>query len=218
MSDSGTPEVEPPAHVEDDELPEVMSLRQAAQVTGMALTTLNRKLPDLQREGATKREDGSWAIPLEALHRLRLFDRVRGEIGTRADQSERPLSSTDARGARTGRGSAGTAGTLPPGALSAEQAAELRQELAASRERELVAQQRMLDAREREMEARERAASAEATANERQRTLDRLEAGYRRQLESSESTIRLLESKLPAPEERRRGWRLGGRKTDPGKA
>lgn len=204
MSDSGTPEVEPPAHVDDDGLPEVMSLRQAAQLTGIPLTTMNRRLPDLQKEGATKRDDGSWAIPLEALQRLRMFDRVRGDIGTRADQLERPASSAKARGRRAEDGSSGTGGTLPPGALDAEQVAALRAELAAAREREL-------EAREQLTEVRVRLAGAEATAKERQATLDRLEAGYRRQLESSESTIRLLESKLPAPEERRRGWRLGRR-------
>lgn len=207
VSDSGTPEVEPLAHVDGDELPEVMSLRQASKLTGVPLTTMNRRLPDLQREGATKRPDGGWAIPLSALHALRLFDKVRSEIGTSADHAERPLNSEDAGTPRAGAGSAGTAGTLPPGALDAEQATELRKELAASQARER-------DARTAEMAARERAAAAEATANERQRTLEMLESGYRRQLESSETTIRVLESKLPAPEERRRGWRLG-RKSDP---
>lgn len=207
VSDSGTPEVEPPAHVDDDELPEVMSLRQAAKITGMPLTNMNRRLPDLQQEGATKRPDGSWAIPLTALHALRLFDKVRSETGTRADHAERPANSEDTPAPRTGRSSTGTAGTLPPGALNAEQVSELRKELAASQERERAA-------RDGEMAARERAAAAEATANERQRTLEMLESGYRRQLESSETTIRVLESKLPAPEERRRGWRLG-RKSDP---
>lgn len=202
MSDSGTPDAAPPApDVDDDDaLPETMGLRAVSVATGIPMTTLKRKhMADLIRLGATKREDGQgYAIPLQAVQELRLFDQVQGEYGTRSTGQAR-LPAAPAPPA--GTGAAGTPGILPPGALDAEQAAELRAELATSRERELAA-------REREMDARERAASAEATANERGRTLQLLEAGYTRQLESSQETIRLLEAKVPAPEtpKRRNGW------------
>lgn len=202
MSDSGTPDVAPPEPVDSVELPEVMGLKAVSVATGIAMTTLKRKwLPELVRLGATKREDGQgYAIPLEAVKQLRLFDQVQGEYGTRRASPARAVSSDDAPAPRSAPGTGGTYGTLPPGALDAEQAAQLRDELKESRERENAA-------REREAAARERAAAAEAVANERARTLQMLENGYTRQLESSQETIRLLEAKVPAPESpRRRGW------------
>lgn len=211
MSDSGTPDMAPPAPVDDDGLPEVMGLKAVSTATGIPMTTLKRKyLPDLLELGATQRPDGQgYAIPLEAVKQLRLFDKVQSEIGTSGARPARAVSSMDASapgagtevGSGAGTGPGGTPGTLPPGALDAEQAAQLRNELAASQERERAA-------RDSEMAARERAAAAEATAAERGRTLQMLEAGYVRQLESSQETIRLLEAKVPAPDapKRRTGW------------
>uniref|UniRef100_UPI003F4988C4 hypothetical protein n=1 Tax=Promicromonospora sp. CA-289581 TaxID=3240013 RepID=UPI003F4988C4 len=205
MSDSGTPDVAPPAPVDDDALPETMGLKAVSIATGIPMTTLKRRhLDDLIRLGATKREDGQgYAIPLQAVKELRLFDQVQGDYGTRPVGQVRPARA-DGPAPRVGTGASGTPGTpgtLPPGALDAEQAAALRAELAASQERERAA-------RDQEMAARERAAAAEATAAERGRTLQMLEAGYVRQLESSQETIRLLEAKVPTPEpaKRRSGW------------
>jgi DeoR/GlpR family transcriptional regulator of sugar metabolism len=53
------------------------SINAAAKLTGYSVPTIRKRLPALKKVGAIQR-DGSWNIPLSALHKVGLMVKVEG--------------------------------------------------------------------------------------------------------------------------------------------
>jgi len=64
------------------------SINAAAKLTGYSVPTIRKRLPALKKAGATQR-DGSWNIPLSALHTVGLMVKVEGgNVSSKAKDDE----------------------------------------------------------------------------------------------------------------------------------
>ena len=64
------------------------SINAAAKLTGYSVPTIRKRLPALKKAGATQR-DGSWNIPLSALHKVGLMVKVEGgNVSSKAQEGE----------------------------------------------------------------------------------------------------------------------------------
>jgi DeoR/GlpR family transcriptional regulator of sugar metabolism len=64
------------------------SINAAAKLTGYSVPTIRKRLPALEKAGAAQR-DGSWNIPLSALHKVGLMVKVEGgNVSSKAQEGE----------------------------------------------------------------------------------------------------------------------------------
>ncbi|ALU41438.1 hypothetical protein AS188_16235 (plasmid) [Kocuria flava] len=153
---------------------QTFNLKEAAEVTGLSVSTMRRRRAELAKLGATVTEDGVWSIPITALEAAGLLDTTRPEESAPAEAPEAP-------------GDAPVSPSLAPEAPEQpeidsdplEQLRALEAELAATRERLAEEERQRVEERHRaelaevrQAAAEQRARAAEVLAEERRQTLE----------------------------------------------
>jgi hypothetical protein len=156
---------------------QAFNLKEAAELTGLSVSTMRRRRGELAKLGATVTEDGIWSIPITALEAAGLLSTTRPEKTDQPEPSEQPQAPHGAPGSPSP--AAGVAQERAADGDALDRLRELEEELRDARER-LAKQerQRIHDqhraelAEVRQAAAEQRARAAEVLAEERRQTLE----------------------------------------------
>lgn len=133
------------------------TLKEAAEHTGVSVSTMRRRRPDLLRFGATVTEDGIWHIPITTLEAAGLIQNTRPEKPDRPPEQSVKASETASHAPLESRDGDALADAL-------KRVRELELELLEHRHRAELAEVRLAA-------AEQRAAAAETLAADRAETL-----------------------------------------------